>query len=184
MNIKALIKKIEKKPYSDGILVDTIKLDRTWLLRVLQELELEKITVSEEEAKFLKTFDFNCESDVTTALYRVSRTGWGYYLTDNNDIELKDLSEGFRELENRKRLIKAILDGYEVEKEKRYYVRFKGMETGGFNYLNFIRFQRAWVLSSLKIDKKFRTAHTRKQLEEANFGWVFDCPGVEVTEVE
>nr|DAT16226.1 MAG TPA: Protein of unknown function (DUF1642) [Caudoviricetes sp.] len=25
---------------------------------------------------------------------------------------------------------------------------------------------------------------TRKQLEEANFGWVFDCPGIEVREVE
>ena len=74
--------------------------------------------------------------------------------------------------------------GYEVEEEKRYYVRFKGMETGGFNYLNFIRFQRAWVLSSLKIDKKFRTAHTRKQLEDAGFGWVFDCPGIEIEEVE
>ena len=103
MNKQELIEKIEKMPYNDGILVNTIKLNRTWLLRVLQKLELEKITVSEEEAKFLKTFDFNCESDVTTALYRVSRTGWSYYLTDNNGIELKDLSEGFRELENRKR---------------------------------------------------------------------------------
>ena len=74
--------------------------------------------------------------------------------------------------------------GYEVEEEKRYYVRFKGMESNDFNYLNFIRFQRAWVLSSLKIDKKFRTAHTRKQLEEAGFGWVFDCPGIEIEEVE
>lgn len=77
MKVKELIEKIKKMPYNDRMLVDTIKLNRTWLLRVLQELELEKITVSEEEAKFLKTFDFNCESDVTTALYRVSRTGWG-----------------------------------------------------------------------------------------------------------
>lgn len=42
--------------------------------------EPQKVQVSEEEAKFLETFDFNCESDVTTALYHVSRTGWGYYL--------------------------------------------------------------------------------------------------------
>ena len=74
--------------------------------------------------------------------------------------------------------------GYEVEKEKRYYVRFKGMESGDFNYLNFIKFQDAWVLSSLKIDKKFRTEHTKKQLEDAGFGWVFDCPGIEIEEVE
>ncbi|MCP8990054.1 DUF1642 domain-containing protein [Streptococcus parasanguinis] len=78
----------------------------------------------------------------------------------------------------------AWINGYEVEKEKRYYVRFKGMESDDFNYLNFIKFQHAWVLSSIKLDKKFRTEHTKKQLEDAGFGWVFDCPGVEVEEVE
>lgn len=26
--------------------------------------------------------------------------------------------------------------------------------------------------------------HTRKELEEADFGWVFDCPGIEIEEVE
>ena len=30
----------------------------------------------------------------------------------------------------------------------------------------------------------FRTKFTRKQLEEANFGWVFDCEGIEIEEVE
>lgn len=74
--------------------------------------------------------------------------------------------------------------GYTVEEEKRYYVRFKGMESDDFNYLNFIKFQHAWVLSSIKVDKKFRTEHTKKQLEEAGFGWVFDCPGVEIEEAE
>ena len=74
--------------------------------------------------------------------------------------------------------------GYEVEKEERYYVRFKGMESDDFNYLNFIKFQKAWVLSSLKIDNKFRTAHTRKELEGAGFGWVFDCEGIEIEEVD
>ena len=76
------------------------------------------------------------------------------------------------------------VNGYTVEKEKRYYVRFKGMESDDFNYLNFIKFQHAWVLSSIKLDKKFRTEHTKKQLEEAGFGWVFDCPGIEIEEVE
>lgn len=177
MNKQELIKIYEDTSCTlisiNGVLEDLRQLD-----------EPQKVKVSEEEAKFLETFDFNCESDVTTALYHVSRTGWGYYLRDNNGIDLKDLSEGFMELENRKRLIKAILDGYEVEQEKRYYVRFKGMESGDFNYLNFIKFQHAWVLSSIKLDKKFRTEHTRKQLEEAGFGWVFDCPGIEVKEVK
>jgi len=27
-------------------------------------------------------------------------------------------------------------------------------------------------------------AHQLKELEEAGFGWVFDCPGIEIEEVE
>ena len=107
MNKKELIEKIEEMPYNDGILVDTIKLNRRWLLRNIEELKPEKVKVSEEEAKFLKTFDFNCKSDVTAALYFVSRTGWGYHLTDKDGIELKDLSEGFRDIENRKKINKS-----------------------------------------------------------------------------
>lgn len=96
----------------------------------------------------------------------------------------KKIDYWFREDDNMELFARAWLDGYEVEKEKRYYVRFKGMESGDFNYLNFIKFQHAWVLSSIKLDKKFRTEHTKKQLEEAGFGWVFDCEGIEIEEVE
>ena len=144
--------------------------------------EPQKVKVSEEEAKFLETFDFKCESDVTTALYHVSRVGWGYYLKNNDGIELKDLSEGFRELENRKRLIKAILDGYEVEKEKRYRISMPKAR----NYKN-----HAQILCEK--DGKifwcgewypFRTKFTRKELEEAGFGWIFSCEGIEIEEVE
>ena len=95
----------------------------------------------------------------------------------------KKLDYWFREDDNMELFARAWLDGYEVEKEKQYYVRFKGMESDDFNYLNFIKFQQAWVLSSIKLDKKFRTEHTRKQLEEAGFGWVFDCEGIELEEV-
>nr|DAI73954.1 MAG TPA: Protein of unknown function (DUF1642) [Caudoviricetes sp.] len=99
-------------------------------------------------------------------------------------LSQKKLDYWFREDDNMELFARAWLDGYEVEEEKRYYVRFKGMESGDFNYLNFIKFQHAWVLSSIKLDKKFRTEHTKKQLEEAGFGWVFDCEGIEIEEVE
>lgn len=73
--------------------------------------------------------------------------------------------------------------GYEVEKEKRYYVRFKWIEDS-YSYLTLIKHLHAWTLKNITLDKKFRTAHTRKELEEAGFGWVFDCPGIEIEEVE
>lgn len=34
------------------------------------------------------------------------------------------------------------------------------------------------------LQSKLRSKFTRKELEQANFGWVFDCEGVEVEEVE
>ena len=160
------------------------RVDTSEVLRDLKQLdEPQKVKVSEEEAKFLRTFDFNCESDVTTALYHVSRVGYGYYLTDNNDIELKDLSEGFRELENRKRLIKAILDGYEVEEESKYTVRVKRINGYG-QYLNKASSSKTYCFAS-EIEKYgYKTKHTRKELEEAGFGWVFDCEGIEIKEVK
>ena len=151
------------------------------LIEDLKELdEPQKVKVSEEEAKFLETFDFNCESDVTTALFHVSRTGWGYYLKDNNGRDLKDLSEGF-ELENRKRLINAILDGYEIEKEKRYLVKVKGHIHENILVYGY-GVKRYFFSSSLEGNK--RAKHTRKEIEDAGFGEVFNSPLFEVEEVE
>lgn len=73
--------------------------------------------------------------------------------------------------------------GYEVEEEKRYYIRLKNVDEN-YNYLTCIKYLNAWCLTELKTDKKFRMTHTRKQLEDAGFGWVFDCPGIEIEEVE
>lgn len=78
---------------------------------------------------------------------------------------------------------RAWLDGYTVEEEKRYYVRFKFIEDS-YSYLTLIKHLSAWTLHSITLDKKFRTEHTRKQLEDANFGWVFNCPGIEIEEVD
>jgi hypothetical protein len=145
--------------------------------------EPQKVKVSEEEAKFLETFDFNCESDVTTALFHVSRTGWGYYLKDNNGIDLKDLSEGFGELENRKRLIKAILDGYEVEKEKRYTVKMKNIHSYS-SILKLDDITGEYFFGSEVQMCASSSDHTRKELEEAGFGEVFNSPLFEVEEVD
>lgn len=92
-------------------------------------------------------------------------------------------TEWYQKKSNRDLFARAWLDGYEVEKEKRYYVRFKWIEDS-YSYLTLIKHLHAWTLSNIKLDKKFRIAHTRKELEDADFGWVFDCPGIEIEEVE
>ena len=84
---------------------------------------------------------------------------------------------------NRDTFARAWLDGYEVGEEKRYYVRLKSVDEN-YNYLNYIKHLAAWCLTEIKTDKKFRTTHTRKQLEDGGFGEAFNSPLFEVEEVE
>ena len=52
------------------------------------------------------------------------------------------------------------------------------------SYLNYHKGENKWTIESRMEIDEIRTAHTRKQLEEAGFGWVFNCEGVEIEEVE
>ena len=170
MNKQELIERIDKLPYFEGPIADTVTVNREWILKSIEQLdEPKKVTVPQFVAVYIE----ECKKDdfhLFGAMEGISSNQ-------------KKLDYWFREDDNMEFFARAWLDGYEVEKEKRYYVRFKGMESNDFNYLNFIKFQRVWVLSSIKLDKKFRTEHTKKQLEEAGFGWVFDCEGIEIEEV-
>ena len=66
--------------------------------------------------------------------------------------------------------------GYEVEEEKRYLVKIKA---SGQYIMNNPDENAVFFYSSRAYSKL-----TRKELEEAEFGWVFDCPGIEIEEVE
>lgn len=85
--------------------------------------------------------------------------------------------------ENQETFAIAWIYGYTIKLEKQYYVRFKWIEEA-YSYLTLIKHLNTWTLTDIKLDKKFRSEHTKKQLEDAGFGWVFDCPGVEIEEVE
>ena len=77
---------------------------------------------------------------------------------------------------------RAWLDGYTVEKEKRYRVKMK--KVGDISFLNHDLQSDSWLINDGDNGEIFKTHHTRKELEDTGFGWVFDCPGVEVEEVE
>lgn len=78
---------------------------------------------------------------------------------------------------------RAWVDGYEVEEEPRYTVEFKGIDDN-YKFLNYGTSFKDWTFDDAEGAKGVRVAHTRKELEANGFGWVFDCPGVEVKEVE
>lgn len=77
---------------------------------------------------------------------------------------------------------KAWVNGYKVEGEPRYTVRIKGID-GYSKYLNRDTKTQKWLFASKTELERFRAHHTRKELEDADFGWVFSCEGVEVKEV-
>ena len=74
------------------------------------------------------------------------------------------------------KVARAWLDGYEVEEEERYTVVTKATKQP--LYYNAMDKKLFFSMGGLA------TNFTRKQLEEAGFGWIFDCEGVEVQEVE
>lgn len=70
--------------------------------------------------------------------------------------------------------------GYEVEEEKRYLVKMpKANFNGNIQILSFKKNSFFWSSNW----EGYKVHHTRKELEEAGFGWVFNCEGVEIEEV-
>ena len=89
-------------------------------------------------------------------------------------IETKDNQELFA---------RAWIFGYEVEKEKRYLVKMKGISSL-FRHLKYNLLTEKWYMGNDTENEEVKKTHTRKEIEDAGFGWVFDCPGIEIKEVE
>ena len=80
----------------------------------------------------------------------------------------------FLDQENYDLFARAWLDGYEVEEEKRYLVKIRATK----HYIS--KDGTGKIFFSLAYKESF----TKKELEEAGFGWVFSCEGIEIEEVE
>ena len=94
-----------------------------------------------------------------------------------------DLISWIKKTSNQELFARAWLDGYEVEQEKRYKVVMPNVASSG-GVLTRIKHDDSWIwIDTLGTIVEGRT-HTRKELEEAGFGCVFSCEGVEIEEVE
>ena len=161
MNKKELIEKYEYLNHDCFRRVDTSE-----VLRDLKQLdEPQKVVVPQFVADWIE----ECEEKEKTLLNSLLYTPEGV----NSWVGNSDNQELFA---------RAWIEGYEVEKEKRYLVKMKGIEKEKC-YLNY-NFGGVWLFYNQENFYGYRAHHTRKELEEANFGWVFDCPGIEVVEVE
>ena len=166
MNIKALIKKYEAVECVVGIVSGKTILKT--VLRDLKQLdEPEKVKVPQFVADWIEV----CKAHLTSSLYTAMNPN---FMKENN--QSFDLILWIKKTSNQDLFARAWLDGYEVEEEKRYTVVMK--ETKQPLYYNAGDKKLFFSLGGLA------TNFTQKQLEDADFGWVFNCPGIEVQEVD
>ena len=84
-------------------------------------------------------------------------------------------------LDNQETFALAWIFGYTVEEEKRYLVKVKNVLAGSSCLIH--GHNNEWYYGHY-YDSRCGVHHTRKELEEAGFGWVFSCEGIEIEEVE
>ena len=167
MNKQELIKKYEDEFPSIGMNLSTvIKFKELWI-DILELDEPQKPAVPQFVADWYEKHKNDFEFAVFNYLYMFDRQ-------DESDFKrwFRDSrTEPFQILVNMHQF------GYTVEKEKRYTVRLKYTDD--------------YLVKTNNDDYRFynniytnRRKHTRKEIEKARFGWVFDCKGIEVKEGE
>lgn len=227
MNKKELIEKINAIPWDEGAIVDTLKINRAGLIKLIEQFdEPQPLRLKDVIARMEGLSDHVRSEWLDDILYKFGsnygalkyQSGYkqgklegewvGQQLKDADKIrkeinkptipqfvadwiekcksEKRRLHEALTYTpfgvngwvsnpDNQETFARAWLDGYTVE-EKRYTVKIKAVD----QYLvsakdeNFLGF----------LSSKLRTYFTRKELEEVGFGWVFNCEGIEVEEVE
>lgn len=166
MNKEDLIKKYESL---EGVWnANGAEIARQCFLRDLEQLNeivTKKVTVPQYVADWIE-------------YCKTNGIALGYALYCSGQASDKKVYDWIVEsLENQETFARAWIDGYEIEKEKRYEVilcngqSLKTVYRQGEDRLDFEK-----VYGDIE-------RFTRKQLEEAGFGWVFDCEGMEVKEV-
>ncbi len=148
------------------------------VLKNLRELdEPEKVKVPQFVADWYEENKDDFEGNLFRCVHNITSIFDGAKLNEFEKWFLIASTKSFQTLVNMHQF------GYEVEKEKRYIVRLKNIRED-HETLNCEKHSKIWNFSSEEETTLYKTKHTRKELEEAGFGWVFDCPGIKIEEVE
>lgn len=166
MNIKALIKKYEelwneRSPFYEPVpYTSMVEL----FLKELKQLD---------EPKPVKVPQF-----VADWIDYFKKTGdWDLFQAMDYLFGKKEIREWLEYKNNQDLFARAWLNGYEVEKEKRYLVTLKNRQP-------LVKSQSGSTLYFSQDITARNYKGTQKELEEAKFGWVFDCEGIDIEEVE
>lgn len=164
MNKQELIDYCKTLKEDKNRFINCIDVDR--IINTIKQLdESQKVTIPKFVAdyiEFKKKYNFH--------VYGAMRT--------IEDYEDKRVPNWFYEGNIEKFCLAWIL-GYEVEEEKKYIVTLKSSGQKLYYHTE----DEDYIFSSY--DGVFYSGyHTKTDLEENDMGWVFDCPGMEIQEVE
>lgn len=171
MNKKELIDKIESLPSLTSITSIRPYVDKKIVLGLISQLdEPQKVKVPQ------------CVGDY---IEHAKESEW-----DLEDLfefvgnqECGGIQKWFYDECNQDTLALAWINGYTIEKNKRYLVKMKGISSL-FRHLKYNLLTEKWYMGNDTENEEVKKTHTRKELEEAGFGWIFSCEGIEVEEVD
>ncbi|CAG6257311.1 phage protein [Streptococcus pneumoniae] len=171
MNIKALIKKYEElwnehSPFYEP--VPYTSMVELFLKELKQLDEPQKVKIPQFVADWIEV----CKEHLTTSLYTAMTPN---FMKENN--QSFDLILWIKKASNQDLFARAWLNGYEVEEEKRYLVTLKNRQP-------LVKSQSGSTLYFSQDITARNYKGTQKELEEAGLGWVFDCEGIDIEEVE
>lgn len=169
MNKQELIKKIKEMPVFATTISKISLVRKCEVLKLIAQLnQVERLDVPQKVTipQFVADWIEECKND-------------DFHLfgaMEEMSLHQKKLDYWFREDDNMELFARAWLDGYTVEEEKLYEVKITASDQYLVNATdeNFLGF----------LQSRLRTKFTKKELEKLSFGWVFDCPGIEIEEVE
>ena len=162
----------EKECYKEGC---TQVVDLGLVLGLVKQLdEPRKVKVPQFVAVWYRMNKDNLDKNIAY----LCLNNWGEFINDKTLFNWMSNTDNFIQI-----LVNMHQFGYEVEKEKRYLVKVKGMNRIN-GCLAYNKEFGTWCFGISGNSKNHSTNHTRKELEDADFGWVFNRPGIEIEEVE
>ena len=164
MNNQELIKAVEELPADCRGLRPMI--DKWSMLELIKLLDEPKpVKVPPSVAVWYEINKDNLDKNIAY----LCLNNWGEFINDKTLFNWMSNTDNFIQI-----LVNMHQFGYEIEKESKYIVKVKATK----HYIS------KDGIGKIFFSLAYKESFTKKQLEEAGFGWVFDCEGIEIEEVE
>lgn len=185
MNKQELIKAVIELPVDcSGSRPKIDKLTTLELIKLLKEPE--KVTIPQSVADWIrkcKTF----KSFAVSLSFALQPSVW-----EANGLS-GECIEWLIDAENQDTFARAWLDGYTIEEEKKYKITLLNRNDGdlylvnqnadlGDKYGHFSPVVLLFTKGTNFSEKCYKL--TKKEVVSHDFGWVFDCPGIKIEEVD